>query len=218
LISRQARFDRRICGQFEIEHLAGTDEAGRGCLAGPVVAAAVILPVGLHLEGVRDSKQMSLKAREEAFSRIRREAVAWNAIAVDAGTIDRLNILHASLQGMDRAVARLRVRPQTVLVDGNKLPPDLVTHGRSMVKGDDRSQCIAAASIVAKVVRDRLMRAWHRHYPGYGFDQHVGYPTPEHKRALERLGPCPLHRNSFAPVAAAAAQTRLPFASRAQTS
>ncbi len=189
----------------------GLDEVGRGCLAGPVVVAGVILPVGADLAGVRDSKKLSAAAREEAFGRITREAVAWAALAVSASEVDRRNVLAASLWGMEQVVRRLRVEPDFALVDGNQLPHALGVSARCLVKGDDRSQCIAAASIVAKVARDRLMRVWHRYYPHYGFDHNVGYPTADHLRALEQNGACPLHRRSFAPVADVIHQIRLPF-------
>ena len=189
----------------------GLDEVGRGCLAGPVVVAGVILPPGAALDGVRDSKKLTEAARERAFVGITSQAIAWAALAVSASEVDKRNVLAASLWGMERVVERLRVAPDFALVDGNHLPAKLGVDARCLIKGDDRSQCIAAASIVAKVARDRLMRAWHRHYPDYGFQQNVGYPTAEHLRALETKGACPLHRRTFAPVAEAIHQIRLPF-------
>jgi ribonuclease HII len=191
--------------------LAGIDEAGRGSLAGPVVVAAAILPRGCSLPEVRDSKQLSERARERAFLRIREAATTWSAVAVSAQEVDLRNVLHASLWGMERVVQRLRVRPDLVLVDGHLLPPRLDVRALAVVKGDDRSQCIGAASILAKVLRDRLMRAWHRRFPAYGFAHNVGYPTPEHLDALRRLGACPLHRRSFRPVALVESQPELPF-------
>jgi ribonuclease HII len=206
-LSRRARFDDRCRALRGVDRLAGVDEVGRGCLAGPVVVAAVVLPPGRELQGVRDSKQLSLGARERAYRLIRSEALAMAALAVHPEEVDRLNILHASLAGMGRVVHRLERRwgatVAHVLVDGHQVPPGLQERSTAVVKGDDRSQTIAAASIVAKVLRDRVMRTWARHFPGYGFERHVGYPTPEHRAALEELGPCPLHRRSFAPVAAA---------------
>ena len=193
--------------------MAGVDEVGRGCLAGPVVVAAVVLPAGAELPGVRDSKQLSPAARERAFLLIHAEATAISALAVHPDEVDRLNVLGASLAGMGRVVERLErrygSRVDHVLVDGHLLPSVLSDHSTALVKGDDRSQSIAAASIVAKVLRDRVMRVWARHYPEYGFERHVGYPTPEHKRALQEHGPCHLHRESFAPVARALEQIQL---------
>jgi ribonuclease HII len=193
--------------------MAGVDEVGRGCLAGPVVVAAVVLPAGAELPGVRDSKQLSPAARERAFLLIHAEATAISALAVHPDEVDRLNVLGASLAGMGRVVERLErrygSRVDHVLVDGHLLPSVLSDRSTALVKGDDRSQSIAAASIVAKVLRDRVMRVWARHYPEYGFERHVGYPTPEHKRALQEHGPCHLHRESFAPVARALEQIQL---------
>jgi ribonuclease HII len=206
--NRRARFDDRCRWLSQSPWLAGVDEVGRGCLAGPVVVAAVVLPPGRELPGVRDSKRLSLTARERSYELIRAEALAVSALAVHQEEVDRLNILHASLAGMGRVVERLERRSgrrvDHVLVDGHQLPPGLSGRATPVVKGDDRSQTIAAASIVAKVLRDRLMRSWARRYPVYGFERHVGYPTPEHREALMAHGPCPLHRHSFAPVATAA--------------
>jgi ribonuclease HII len=203
---RGLRFDDRLRRWIGTELLAGVDEVGRGCLAGPVVVAAVILAPGRELPGVRDSKQLSPAARERAYALIRTEAKAMAALAVHQREVDRLNVLGASLAGMARVVQRLERRAQLtighVLVDGHQLPPDLSRRATAVVKGDCRSQSIAAASIVAKVLRDRLMRSWAKRFPGYGFERHVGYPTPEHRAALAKHGPCALHRTSFAPVAA----------------
>lgn len=206
---RRLRFDdrwRRLRGSG---WMAGVDEVGRGCLAGPVVVAAVVLPPGRELPGVRDSKQMTALARERAYGLIRGQAIALAALAVHQEEVDRLNVLGASLAGMERVVLRLEqrhaVRVQHVLVDGNRIPEGLRTRATALVKGDDRSQSVAAASVVAKVLRDRVMRVWARHYPQYGFERHVGYPTAEHGRALRQHGPCALHRMSFAPVASARA-------------
>lgn len=183
--------------------MAGVDEVGRGCLAGPVVVAAVALPIGAEIEGVDDSKRLSAPARQRAFDRIIASCVGWSATAVSAAEVDERNVLAASLLGMERAVRRLKLPVDLILVDGNRLPEDLPTTALALVKGDGKSLCVAAASIVAKVLRDRIMRRWDRRYPGYGFDRNVGYPTPEHQRALLAKGPCPLHRRSFAPVRAA---------------
>ena len=205
--SRRLRFDDRWRRRCRTDVLAGVDEVGRGCLAGPVVVAAVVLPEGRELPGVRDSKQLSAAARERAYVLIRREAMAIAALAIHAAEVDRLNVLAASLAGMERVVHRMerrcRIRVGHVLVDGHQLPAELAGRATALIKGDDRSQSVAAASIVAKVLRDRVMRCWARRYPAYGFERHVGYPTPEHRAALLEHGPCVLHRMSFAPVAAA---------------
>ena len=209
-LNRRARFDDRCRWLSQSDWLAGVDEVGRGCLAGPGVVAAVVLPPALELPGVRDSKRLSLAARERAYKLIQAEALAVSALAVHQEEVDRLNILHASLAGMRRVVERLERRHARpvghVLVDGHQLPEGMDKRATSVVKGDDRSQSIAAASIVAKVLRDRVMKSWARRYPQYGFERHVGYPTPEHREALISHGPCPLHRQSFAPVALAAAR------------
>jgi ribonuclease HII len=211
LRSRGARFDDRLRRLYQSEKLAGVDEVGRGCLAGPVVVAAVILPPGCHLPGVRDSKKLSAARREGEFDIIRAAALCWAAVCVSVEEIDRHNILRASLLGMTRALRRLRVPPQGALIDGHLLPPALPCPGRAFVRGDDRSQSVAAASILAKVARDRLMRAWDRRFPGYGWAHNVGYPTAEHLRALGELGPTAMHRQSFAPVRRAALQSRMEF-------
>ncbi|MHB8079429.1 MAG: ribonuclease HII [Candidatus Krumholzibacteriia bacterium] len=179
--------------------LAGVDEAGRGCWAGPVVAAAVILPSGWAPAGLDDSKRLTPARREALFEAIRAGALAWRACAVSPAEIDRLNILRATLQAMARAVARVAPAPDLVLVDGLQLPV-LPCRGEALVRGDGRSAAVAAASIVAKVTRDRLMRAWDARLPGYGFAAHKGYGSAEHRAALHRLGPCPLHRRSYRPV------------------
>lgn len=180
--------------------VAGVDEAGRGPLAGPVVAAAVVLPPDFDAWGIHDSKKLSAAARERAEARIRAEALAIGAGIVPADEIDRLNILRATHQAMRLALASLDPAPDAVLVDG--LPvPDLHDDCAALVGGDACCLSIAAASIVAKVTRDRMMIAYDAQYPEYGFARHKGYPAPEHLRALELHGPCPLHRRSFAPVA-----------------
>ena len=180
--------------------VAGVDEAGRGPLAGPVVAAAVILPAGFDPAGVKDSKKLSPEARERAEARILSEAVAVGVGIVDAPEIDRLNILRATHRAMRLAVDALDPPPDAVLVDG--LPVSgLHPECEALVQGDGRCLSIAAASIIAKVTRDRLMAAYHDEYPAYDFARHKGYPTPDHLTALDAHGPCPLHRRSYAPVA-----------------
>jgi ribonuclease HII len=179
--------------------VAGIDEAGRGPLAGPVVAAAVILDPGRQVRGLKDSKVLSPERREELAVRIRERAIAWATGSADVDEIDRLNILHATMLAMRRAVEALPVVPEEALVDGNRCP-SLACRARAIVKGDRDVKAISAASILAKTTRDALLVEFDRAYPQYGFAQHKGYGTPEHLAALERHGPCPLHRRSFAPV------------------
>lgn len=181
------------------QRVAGTDEVGRGPLAGPVVAAAVILDPARPIDGLNDSKKLSERRREALAEQIREQALAWSVIHVSAAEIDRLNILQASLQAMARAVAELDPSAEAVLVDGNHLPT-LSVPAEAVVGGDGRHPEIGAASILAKVSRDRWMVEAHQRYPEYGFDGHKGYPTPAHLRALSEHGPCELHRRSFAPV------------------
>ena len=179
--------------------VAGVDEAGRGPLAGPVCAAAVILDVSRPIRGLRDSKQLSPEAREGLAEEIRNSALAWAVAWADHEEIDRINILQASLLAMARAVARLAIEPHEIQVDGNHCP--VVRQPVSaIIKGDSKVQAISAASILAKVERDAAMRRMHTIYPQYGFDEHKGYPTPQHLEALDRHGACAIHRRSFAPV------------------
>lgn len=188
-----------------LEHLnpglieAGCDEAGRGPLAGPVFAAAVILPDGFHHPLLNDSKQMSRKARETLRKVIEEEAVAWAVEAVSAEEIDRLNILWASVTGMQRAVRRLRVRPEFLLVDGNRFRPFDSYPYQTVVKGDATYSCIAAASVLAKTWRDEYMTRLAQQYPQYGWERNMGYPTKEHIDAIRRYGYTPEHRRSFRP-------------------
>ena len=178
---------------------AGCDEAGRGPLAGPVYAAAVILPADFHHPLLDDSKKMSEKAREELRPIIEREAVAWAVEAVSAEEIDRLNILGASLEGMRRAVQHLRVRPDFLLVDGNRWRPFDGYPYQTVVHGDATYASIAAASVLAKTWRDERMRELAREYPQYGWEHNMGYPTPEHIAAIKAHGYCQEHRKSFHP-------------------
>jgi ribonuclease HII len=181
--------------------VAGVDEAGRGPLAGPVVAAAVVLDRGCRIPGLQDSKRLSARQREEVAEAIRRRAVSWAVAQATVEEVDRLNVLHAARLAMRRAVEALGVRPSVVLVDGGwGLAVDLPQ--RTVVGGDAAVACIAAASVLAKVERDRIMAELDRAYPGYGFAQHKGYACPAHLEALRRLGPSPVHRRSFAPVRA----------------
>lgn len=187
-----------------LEHIpnaAGLDEAGRGPLAGPVVAAAVILPEGFDVRGLNDSKQLDIGARLEQEERIKAEAV-WSVCFVDQEEIDQLNILWASMAAMERAFFSLSVMATQAYVDGNRVPKALLGCGQAVVKGDGKLACIAAASILAKTARDRFMVSMADRYPQYGFDRHFGYPTPEHLDLLRHHGPCPIHRRSFGPVAA----------------
>ncbi|PPE67630.1 ribonuclease HII [Caldimonas caldifontis] len=178
---------------------AGVDEAGRGPLAGPVVAAAVILDDQAPVAGLADSKQLTALKRERLYDEIRAKALCCCIAVASAEEIDRLNILQATLLAMRRAVEGLRLKPARVLVDGNRLPV-LKVPAEAIVKGDAKIAAISAASILAKVHRDRLCEALHLAYPQYGFATHKGYPTPEHLAALRQHGPCPHHRRSFAPV------------------
>ena len=176
--------------------IAGVDEAGRGPLAGPVVAAAVILPQGKDLAGVRDSKKMTPRAREEAFSLIQNEALASAIGVVSQKDIDESNILKASLEAMRLAIVALDPQPEFLLVDGIH-SVSLPIPGRCLKKGDQLSRTISAASVLAKVYRDRIMLAYHETYPVYGFDRNKGYGTAYHLKALRQYGPSPLHRLTF---------------------
>lgn len=178
--------------------VCGTDEAGRGPLAGPVVAAAVILPDSCVIEGLDDSKKLTEKKREKLYDIIREQALAYAIVEVSPEEIDSLNILRASLTAMQRAVAKVRetVSPAVVLIDGNQ-QADFGVPSFTVVKGDSISQSIAAASVLAKVYRDRLMMKLAEEYPVYGIAKHKGYPTPEHKLAVYEHGPSPIHRRSF---------------------
>jgi ribonuclease HII len=182
-----------------ITRLAGVDEAGRGPLAGPVVAAAVVLPPGARIAGVDDSKRLPPEERRRLFEMIRERAVGVGVAVVDHVTIDRINILEATRLAMGRALAALGVEPELVLTDFVAVP-GLSCPQRNLVDGDRRSASVAAASIVAKVTRDRIMEEADREFPLYGFGRHKGYATPEHRAALERHGPCPLHRRTFAGI------------------
>jgi len=179
--------------------LAGVDEVGRGPLAGDVVTAAVILDPTKPIDGLDDSKKLSEKKRDYLFDIIKENALSWSIARCSVGEIDQYNILQASLLAMKRAVESLCVQPEHVLVDGNKIP---VWHyqAEAVVKGDSRVAAIAAASILAKVTRDREMQEYEIQYPGYGFAKHKGYPTQQHRDAIKTLGITPIHRRSYAPV------------------
>ena len=194
------RAERRLRGACEC--VAGVDEAGRGPLAGPVVAAAVILDPTDDWAGLNDSKQMSARTRDALFARVLQRARAFRWAVVGARVIDTVNIRRASLTAMERAVTRLAITPGLVLVDGVDRIPGVTLPQQAVIDGDAKMLSIAAASVVAKVVRDRIMQRLDTVWPEYGFTRHKGYGTPEHLDALMRLGPCPLHRYSFAPVSA----------------
>ncbi|KLU61074.1 ribonuclease HII [Peptococcaceae bacterium CEB3] len=199
--------EARIKGLLQVEEglwqqgfllVAGLDEAGRGPLAGPVFAAACILPARFRLPGLNDSKLLSVKKREALFPLIQAQALAWAVAEASVEEIDSLNILQATKLAMVRAVDALRVKPHYLLIDALELP--LALPQRGLIGGDRLSASIAAASILAKVERDKLMERLDALYPGYGFARHKGYGTREHLQALQELGPCPAHRRSFAPV------------------
>lgn len=176
--------------------LCGVDEAGRGPLAGPVCAAAVVLPRGLEIPGLNDSKKLSEKKREALYDVIISSAMAYGIAFADVEEIERLNILHATFLAMNRAIAQLSVRPELALIDGNR-DSDIEVPSRCIVKGDSRCADIAAASILAKVTRDRYMVKMAEQYPQYGFEQHKGYGTKQHYAALREYGATPIHRMSF---------------------
>jgi ribonuclease HII len=180
--------------------VCGVDEAGRGPLAGPVVASAVILDPQNPIEGLNDSKKLSAKRREKLAAEIRAKALAWAVAEASVEEIDLINILQASLLAMKRAVRALAIAPSHALIDGNRCP-ELICPARAIVGGDGKVASIAAASILAKTVRDEGMLLLHEAYPVYGFDRHMGYPTPMHIEALLKNGVSPVHRRSFGPVA-----------------
>jgi len=182
-------------------YVAGVDEVGRGCLAGPVVAAAVVLNPDRYVPRISDSKTVTALERDKLYDQITRNAVTWGVASASCGEIDTINIHQASLRAMQRAVQLLAPSPDFVLVDAFRIPGLLMAQ-RAVIHGDSRCTAIAAASIVAKVTRDRLMGCLGAAHPGYGFERHMGYSVPEHFAALNRLGPCVHHRRKFAPVAA----------------
>lgn len=181
----------------DVRLICGIDEAGRGPLAGPVCAAAVILPPGVRIEGLNDSKKLTEKKREALFDQICEQAAYYHVSLASEAEIEEHNILGATMLCMRRAVAELGVTPSMVLVDGNRIPEELPAPAESIVGGDGKAACIAAASILAKVTRDRLMVQLDELYPAYGFAKHKGYGTRQHIEALHQYGPCPVHRPSF---------------------
>jgi len=196
------RYERKLW-RTGIEAVAGVDEAGVGPMAGPVVAAAVVFAPELYIKGVHDSKQLIAEKREELHDTIRERAITFAVGIAEVEEIDRLNIYWATMRAIERALTGLGKTPDHVLVDGRKVP-GLQIPQTHIVGGDRKSFCIAAASILAKVTRDRIMNAYDEQYPGYGFAQHKGYCTTDHFQSLEHLGPSPIHRRSFSPVAMAA--------------
>jgi ribonuclease HII len=203
------RFEAALWEQGLVR-VAGIDEAGMSPLAGPVAAAAVVFPPGTRIAGVDDSKKLDARAREELAPKIRAAAVAWAVAFVEPDEIDRLNIHHAGLTAMARALAALGLDPEHVLIDGRHRLRGVLLPQQAIVGGDAKSLTIAAASILAKTSRDARMREMDGQYPGYGFSQHKGYPVAAHFAALRRLGPCAIHRMSFAPVQAALARPPRP--------
>ncbi len=179
-----------------IRTIAGVDEAGRGPLAGPVVAAAVIFPEGTMIHGVEDSKKLTEKKREELFIPIREQALSFGVGIVEHEIIDRINILQATILAMHKAIDELNVRPDYLIVDGNTFRHETLSF-QNIIDGDAKSFTIAAASIIAKVTRDEIMRKYHERFPAYGFAQHKGYGTKQHLEAIRRYGPCEIHRRSF---------------------
>jgi ribonuclease HII len=192
-----------FCEQAEsvYKYIAGVDEAGRGPLAGNVVAAAVILDQEREIIGLDDSKKLSESARDKLSRQIKQEALAYAIAEADVNEIDNLNILQATMLAMQRAVAALRLRPGFIYVDGNR-SPQWDYDCKAVIKGDQKIQSVAAASILAKVYRDDCLKALHTKFPDYGFAKHKGYPTAEHLAALQKFGPSPVHRLSYAPVKA----------------
>lgn len=192
-------FDISYAERLNIKYLCGTDEAGRGPLAGPVVAAACVFPKDAltnGIDGLDDSKKLTEKKRDILFDRIKDACISWAVGTASPVEIDEINILNASLLAMKRAIEKLSVKPEFILADGNRVG-DFPCPAEAVVKGDAKSMSVAAASVIAKVTRDRLCAALDALYPQYGFAKHKGYPTKEHKAAVFKYGPCPEHRESF---------------------
>ncbi len=183
----------------QIELVCGCDEVGRGCIAGPLVVAACIMPPLLRIEGINDSKKLTAKKREELYKKITKEAIAYNVVFIDEATVDELNIYQATKKGMLEAIEGLKVKPEFALIDAMPLGELELPHN-SIIHGDARSASIAAASIIAKVTRDHYMEKMDVKYPNYGFKKHKGYCTKEHVRALDKYGPCRIHRKTYFPV------------------
>ena len=185
--------------QKDIKLVAGIDEAGRGPLAGPVVAAVAILPPFEKIEGIKDSKKLSPTKREKLFEIITRESLDWGVGIVSERIIEEVNILQATRLAMLKALRDLKILPEFLLIDG-PISLDVKISQKPIIKGDEKSLSIGAASIIAKVLRDRLMQKYHKLFPKYGFSDNKGYPTPKHIRALNTYGPCPIHRRTYHPV------------------
>ncbi len=183
----------------QIELVCGCDEVGRGCIAGPLVVAACIMPPLLRIDGINDSKKLTAKKREELYKIITKEAIAYNVVFIDEATVDELNIYQATKKGMLEAINGLKVKPEFALIDAMPLGELELAHN-SIIHGDARSASIAAASILAKVTRDHYMEKMDVKYPNYGFKKHKGYCTKEHMLALEKYGPCEIHRKTYFPV------------------
>ncbi len=199
-LERMTQYERALYQQG-YARLAGIDEAGRGPLAGPVVAAACVLPKGILICGVDDSKKLTAAERSAIFAAlIKLDGIDYAIGIVSSKIIDRINILQATFEAMRIALAGLKASADYLLVDGNQFIPKILTPGKAIIKGDASSQSIAAAYILAKKTRDDLMQDYHKLWPEYGFSQHKGYPTKKHLEALEHFGPCPIHRLSFAPL------------------
>ena len=196
LICERKPYYEESYNKENVKYICGIDEAGRGPLAGPVVVASVIMPKDSMIEGVNDSKKLSEKKREALFDKIKEEALCYSIASVDEKTIDEINILNATFLAMKKAVEGLEIKPDFAMIDGNKTP-DLSIDCEAVVKGDANSVSIAAASILAKVSRDRLLYEYAKEYPQYQFDKHKGYGTAAHREAILEYGPCPYHRMSF---------------------
>jgi len=201
-------FDEAFYGK-EINSIAGVDEAGRGPLAGPVVAAAVVLPRGLIIPDLKDSKQLSAKKRKILFGIIKKKALAYAVGIVNSEIIDEINILQATFLAMHNAVVKLKVKPDLCLIDGNREVPGLFCNQKAVVSGDAKSASVAAASILAKVSRDEIMLEYAKVYSVYDFEKHKGYGTRRHIEALRKYGVCPIHRTTFSPVRDVVSQTKI---------
>ena len=191
------QIEEEIYNKEDVKYICGIDEAGRGPLAGPVVVASVIMPKDSMIEGVNDSKKVSEKKREKLYEEITNTAIAWGVGIIDQREIDEINILNATKKGLTNSLKELEIKPDLILVDALTNIDTLGIPYRSIIKGDTKSYSIAAASIIAKVTRDRIMRQWDELYPEYGFEKHKGYGTKMHIDAIKEYGPCPLHRKSF---------------------
>ena len=191
------QIEEEIYNKEDVKYICGIDEAGRGPLAGPVVVASVIMPKDSMIEGVNDSKKVSEKKREKLYEEITNTAIAWGVGIIDQREIDEINILNATKKGLTNSLKELEIKPDLILVDALTNIDTLGIPYRSIIKGDDKSYSIAAASIIAKVTRDRIMRQWDELYPEYCFEKHKGYGTKMHIDAIKKYGPCPLHRKSF---------------------